>query len=232
MTGKPYDSVKQPNPDSMGNKSRNGFLYSCYYNTLGIYFQEKVKGAILSALEVKYSKYQYSFEGEYLAFKNALYEVIRSHIQHDSERKQDFMCKVADILVYYVKNENDISTFENDRTFRNLVKLAYKGIVKYDKEAFVFDDVRLFKISEYLHKNIKSVFDDNLTLHRVTDIIIFLMKEDIYYRPRFIQILQDLHKAKCFPNGSTVSLVLAGLCELVKNFKLSEVEKANIERFH
>jgi hypothetical protein len=58
------------------------------------------------------------------------------------------------------------------------------------------------------------------------------MKEDIYYRPRFIQILQDIQKKKCYPNGSEVILIFAGLCERVKDFELTPVEIANIERWH
>ena len=107
--------------------------------------------------------------------------------------------------------------------FQGVVKDAIKGCIKfthstilkrYDEEAFIFDDPRLAAIKavsdDYISKNfqhsapIKSDF-----MHKVFDIILFLMKEDVYYRGRFLELFN-----------------------LFPKFELSQVEKENIEEYH
>ena len=230
--GTVWDAEIQPNPDVRGNESRNSFKWNCYHSRLGQFFQKQIKDAILRAINAVHSRNVYSFDGEFSELQKALYESIGSRITEDPDRKQPFMFKIADILVYYAKDECAIKSLQKNKLFQKSVEYAYKGILKYDSEAFVYDDIRLQKISTYLNKNISALWDDNLTFQRVVNIIVFLMKEDIYYRPRFIQILQDLQKDNRYPDGSEVSLVFAGLCEVVKDFELTDAELANIERWH
>lgn len=224
-----WDAEIQPNPDVHGNESRNSFRWNCYHSPLGQFFQKQVKDAILRAINTVHNKNIYYFESEYLTLHNALYEAIREHIKHDAERKQPFMFQVADILVYYVQNENDIKRIQKNKLFKTSVDFAFRGIKRYDKEAFVYEDQRLQKISEYLHDSCSKY---ELSFEKVIDIICFLMKEDIYYRPRFILMLQDIQKKKCYPSNSTVSLILSGLCEVVKDFELTTAEQVNMDVWH
>lgn len=230
--GTVWDAEIQSNPDVTGNESRNSFKWNCYHSKLGQFFQGAVKDAILRAINAVHNKNIYYFESEFLTFHNALYEAIKEHIRHDAERKQPFMFQVADILVYYAQNECDIKKLQKNKLFRTSVDFAFKGIKKYDSEAFIYDDVRLQMISTYLKKNVDALFDNDTTFQKVIDIVCFLMKEDIYYRPRFIKMLQDIQKKKCYPGSSELVVIFSGLCELVNDFELTQVEIENIERWH
>jgi hypothetical protein len=49
-TVRPWDMANEPKPDSVGNGSRNGFLYNCYTHPLGSWFQKVVKGTVVSTI--------------------------------------------------------------------------------------------------------------------------------------------------------------------------------------
>lgn len=230
-----WDAETQPNPDVLGNNSRNSFLWNCYHHKLGQFFQTHVKNAILRAINAVYSKNEYSFDGEYLVLQNALCESIKTRINEDPERKQPFMLKIADLLVYVAQDDSRIKRLEKTKLFKTSVDFAYRGIKRYDSEAFVYDDNRLQEISGVLKNEICVYWQDDCTLQKVAEIIVFLMKEDIYYRPRFIQILQDVGPVVGTIRLKTDSILLVGLCKLChvcKDFELTDIEKANVERWH
>lgn len=230
-----WDAETQPNPDVHGNESRNSFKWNCYHHRLGQLFQNKVKPKILRAIDTIHQKNEYNFEGDFLSLQTALYESIRTHINEDPERKQPFMLKIADIIVYGAYNNSDISKLHNNKLFRTSLDFVYRNIKIYDSEAFTYDDVRLQKISEFLHKEICIHYQDDPTLLKIIDIIIFLMKEDIYYRPRWILILQDIEptvKGITERNPSVILIGLSRLCRLCKGMKLTPTEIENIERWH
>ena len=123
-----WDMANEPKPDSVGNQSRNGFLYNCYTHPMGKFFQETIK--------------------------KGLEAVIRRI--HDKE------------------------------------------IPRYDKHAYEYDDPRLQAINELLKGMMVKHIDDNDTArkHQVfgdfIDVIMFMMKEDVFYRARVIKSLEDL----------------------------------------
>ena len=148
-----WDMANEPKPDSVGNKSRNGFLYNCYTHPLGRFFQNTIKHGILSII----------------------------HRIHDKE------------------------------------------IPRYDKEAYVYDDPRL----RFLDALITKVVEDQIAdqdhdrkqeiLLNCKDICLFMLKEDVFYRPRILQAMVDAAK------------------EIVANEELltavTEYERYNLARF-
>lgn len=118
-----WDKANEPKPDSIGNGSRNGFLYNCYHHSLGRFFQETIKNGIVA--------------------------VIRRI--HDKE------------------------------------------IPRYDKQAYIYDDPRLQKLDQIITETINEVIDDTdrerkrEILLMCKDICMFMLKEDIFYRPRTLK---------------------------------------------
>ena len=85
------------------------------------------------------------------------------------------------------------------------IDFCHSAILKYDPEAYVYEDPRLQKIESVVKDAIEELFYDELErrsfgdgtrkirfMHRAADIGLFLMKEDIYYRYRFISLLQKI----------------------------------------
>jgi hypothetical protein len=231
--GTTWDAEKDANPDVHGNESRNTFKWNCYHHWLGKFFQGPVKNAILRAINAVYAGKSYSFEGDYLILQQALHDSIRVRINEDPTRKQPFMFKIADLLVYAAQNEAFIERLQNNKLFRTSINYAHKGIQKYDSEAFVYDDIRLQKISSFLTLEICKNWQDNIYLQKCADIAIFLMKEDIYYRPRWIQIVQDIQPiVKQLKLDSVFFMGLYKLCNLCEDFEFTPEELENIERWH
>lgn len=228
-----WDAETQKNPDVTGNESRNSFLWNCYHHKLGIFFQKQVKDAILRAIGAVHQRNEYSFDGDILILQTALYEAVRTHIQHDAARKQPFMLSVADILCQCAKDENEIKRLQKNKLFKTSVNFAHRGILRYDSDAFLYEDVRLQTLNTIL-KSENDTFWQDVTISKVIDICIFMMKEDIYYRPRWIRILQDIcGTVGSISNGTNnVLKTLHSVCLASHDFKLTAIEKANIEDWH
>lgn len=230
-----WDAETQPNPDVHGNESRNSFKWNCYHHKLGQLFQNKVKPKMLRAIDTIHQKNEYNFEGDFLALQTVLYDSIRARINEDPERKQPFMLKIADIIVYGAYNDFDIKRLCGNKLFKTSLDFVYRNIKIYDPEAFIYEDVRLQHISKFLHNEICIHYQDDHTLLKIVDVIVFLMKEDIYYRPRWIQILQDIYpdvKDVAERNPSILLISLSRLCNLCKDMELTPIEIENIERWH
>ena len=231
--GSIWDAESQPNPEIHGNESRNSFLWNCYHHKLGIFFQKQVKDAILRAISAVHQRNEYTFDGDILTLQNALYEAVRTHIQHDAERKQSFMLRTVDILCQCAVDKNEIGRLQKNKLFKTSVNFAHRGILRYDSDAFLYEDVRLQTLNTIL-KSENDAFWQDVTISKVIDICIFMMKEDIYYRPRWIRILQDI----CGTVGSisdgtnNVLNTLHSVCLASHDFKLTTIEKANVEAWH
>jgi hypothetical protein len=97
-----------------------------------------------------------------------------------------------------------------------------KEIPRYDKHAYEYDDPRLQAINELLKGMMVKHIDDNDTArkHQVfgdfIDVIMFMCKEDVFYRARVIKSLEDL------------ALAYQSAPEL---FTLTQEEQYNYERF-
>jgi hypothetical protein len=85
------------------------------------------------------------------------------------------------------------------------IAAAHKQITGgYDKDAYIFEDPRLQKLSGFFRSFIAEYFEDGaengcprkLTfMYQLIDIVLFLMKEDIYYRSRFFKMFNELPRA-------------------------------------
>lgn len=85
------------------------------------------------------------------------------------------------------------------------IDFVHSGLLRYDSQAFCYDDRRLQQIEATAKESIHELFFDNAEYRdigdgerkismmlKVLDIALFLMKEDIAYRWRFIMLLQRL----------------------------------------
>lgn len=150
-----WDMANEPKPDSVGNGSRNGFLWNCYTHPLGRFFQNTIKWGIISTIRRV----------------------------HDKE------------------------------------------IPRYDREAYTYDDPRLKMLDSGIASLIEQTYVDfgesdeqykRDILTNLKDIFLFILKEDIYYRPR---ILKNMVEMAHF------------IVENEHLFELTDDEKANLERF-
>jgi len=130
-TVRTFDAANEPRPGCEGNnKSREGFLYNCYFHPLGKFFQHTIKGAIMQTIRRV----------------------------HDTE------------------------------------------IPRYDRQAYVYDDPRLRTLDEILTGAILTLINDTERAHKqeilldLKDICLFMLKEDVYYRPRILQGSVDVAK--------------------------------------
>jgi len=87
---------------------------------------------------------------------------------------------------------------------------------QYDNEAYIFDDERLKRIKTFFYNEGDKYFsyhqkDNRLHYRQGIDIMLFFMKEDIYYRARFLEIMNN--------------------ADQLGKFELDEIEKENIRRW-
>lgn len=85
------------------------------------------------------------------------------------------------------------------------IAAAHKQITGgYDKNAYVFEDPRIQKLSTFFRYFIAENFEDGAAvgcdrklvfMYQLIDIVLFLMKEDIYYRARFFKMFNELPRA-------------------------------------
>jgi hypothetical protein len=88
------------------------------------------------------------------------------------------------------------------------INFVHAGILKYDPTAYQYDDPRLQTIETTVKTDIDLLFFDELErrtwndgrrkielMSKVCDIALFLMKEDIFYRWRFLLMLQHVSKS-------------------------------------
>lgn len=88
------------------------------------------------------------------------------------------------------------------------VDYVHSGLLKYDSQAYELEDPRLLVIKAEATEAIEELFFDELErrtrsdgtrkisfMLKVLDIGLFLMKEDVFYRFRFIRLLQRIGKA-------------------------------------
>lgn len=100
------------------------------------------------------------------------------------------------------------------------IDFAFQTFPKeYDPNIYTVDDDRLNKIEQTVKDYININFQNSKPykeefMLKVLAIIVGLCKEDIYYRARFLEMLNELQKA--FPDG----------------IQLTEAERRNIDKWH
>ena len=83
---------------------------------------------------------------------------------------------------------------------KTIIKIHDWAIPRYDKQAYVYDDPRLQKIDKILSTAINELICDTdckrkrEILLACKDICLFMLKEDIFYRPRILQGSVDVAK--------------------------------------
>lgn len=121
------------------------------------------------------------------------------------------------------RNEFIFSPYEHPKGkfFQNIksgimikaINFAHSAILKgYDMDAYVYDDPRLKAqnefFREYIQENFRHVAYKTEFMNKIVDIIMFLVKEDIYYRR-----LMDMLNRRPY-------------------FELTKDEQENIEKWH
>ena len=86
------------------------------------------------------------------------------------------------------------------------------ALQKWDEDSFVYDDTRMQVLSENIHGYIDEFFDHQERklqfMHKCADICLFMLKEDIYYRARAFDMMNQ-----------------------IPSFTLTEQERENIDTF-
>lgn len=104
---------------------------------------------------------------------------------------------------------HDKGKFLQDVIKKGIIKtidLAHSQIVgKYDKNAFVFEDPRLVELNAYFRSYLSQYFEHDVPrkitfMSQIVDIVMFLMKEDIYYRARFLDMFRDMPRFEITEN--------------------------------
>jgi len=103
------------------------------------------------------------------------------------------------------------------------VNFVHSGILRYDSNAYQYEDTRLIELHNVISESIEELFYDELEarswndgrrkielLKKSCDIALFLMKEDIAYRWRFMLLMQRVGRA-------------------VEHFEPTPEEKANLK---
>lgn len=112
---------------------------------------------------------------------------------------------------------HDKGKFLQDVIKKGIIKaidLAHSQIVgKYDKDAYVLEDPRLVELNAYLRTYLSQNFEHSMPrklkfMTQILDIVMFLMKEDIYYRARFLDMFYHMPR-----------------------FEITETESENIQRW-
>lgn len=131
-TVRPWDMANEPKPDSVGNQSRNGFLFNCYTHPLGRFFQNTIKGGILSVIHRIHDKEIPRYDKDAYVCTDprvqCLDRIVRDTIDEviqdiDRERKRDIARKMWDIFKF-VGLKEDI--FYRPRILQAVVKVAHK----------------------------------------------------------------------------------------------------------
>lgn len=100
------------------------------------------------------------------------------------------------------------------------VEKMHKWIVgEWDKDAFVYDDPRLQALDDSMSELIKELFDHkdyklNL-MNNGADILLFILKEDIYWRPRIFAFLNRLpHFILTKEEQENIEAFTKGVCQV------------------
>lgn len=100
------------------------------------------------------------------------------------------------------------------RSILKVIDFVHKSLVKeYDSQAYVYEDERLRNLNNYFREYISANFiahkQNTEFMTKIADIIMFLMKEDVYYRSRFLDLLNN-----------------------APHSELTDIERENISRWH
>lgn len=234
--GNKIDLEHDVNPDAVGNKSRICFLHHPFFSEIGKRFQYEIKGSLIKLIGLIHEKLDPNTPDEkYKPLHEALINSIKTNIVHESDRLHPTFFQVADIVIHYAQNPDAIKQLSKNKRFRGIIGTVHKGLRAYDKDAYVFDDLRLQEFLGIFKNEIIIYWKGDETLIRASEGFVFLMKEDIRYRRFFIQLLKDTEPVVSDLAKVDRSIFIIGLCRLcdsVKNMELTkeEIVNAQLER--
>jgi len=231
-----WDAETQEHPMSIGNLSRNSFTYNCYHHPIGIYFQDIIKKKIINSIGVLHSKFKYDFSGDLKILRDSLNKSINAHIGNDAggEYKKNYMYQMVNIFLHSVQHPDQVEKSLKNPAIRTVISVSHQWIKRvYGKNtAYVFGDPRLITISKQLKTSIPSIYKNSDLILKIVDICLFLMKEDIYYRPRWILVFQETRETvNLIENSSPLLVCLRDVCEVCKDFTFTDIELANLEKW-
>lgn len=93
-------------------------------------------------------------------------------------------------------------------TIIKTIALIHKQIVgKYDPHAYELSDPRLVEMNTYIRSYISTNFQHSMPrkltfMMQIVDIIMHLMKEDVYYRARFLDLFNNMPRFEITENES------------------------------
>jgi hypothetical protein len=124
-----WDMANEPKPDSVGNQSRNGFLYNCYTHPMGRFFQETIKRGLEGIIRrihdkeiPRYDKHAYEYDDPRIqAITELLKGLMVKHIDdNDTVRKHELFGAFVDIIGFMCKED----VFYRARVIESLKDLA------------------------------------------------------------------------------------------------------------
>jgi len=254
---KPWDIINAPHPNypEGDNSSRCAFKYNHVYNANGQFFQNVVKHGIEATINFVHGNFLKSNPTAFTYTNPQLQELdsfLKAYTKINFQlgrtspgntHQQDIIYKVIDIVLGNKKSGifQSIVKYSFDKS----VGVAHKGFLRYDKDAFVYDDPRLKVLDTFLKDCATQTFDKKRceTMHKVIDIVLGLQKEDIFYRARALDIANQFIRQ--FPNGfesteedkknleqwQIFDIANKFIRQFPNGFELTEFEKKNIERW-
>lgn len=101
------------------------------------------------------------------------------------------------------------------------IDFVHSSILRYDSEAYTYSDERLQALYKTGHECIINLFDSKedpepfrkpAFMLKLLDICLFLMKEDIFYRYRFIELMKQMGRTAehLEPTGEELANLMRG----------------------
>jgi len=109
------------------------------------------------------------------------------------------------------------------------VNKIHKWVVgEWDRDAFVYDDPRLQVLDDSVTEGINTLFDHQDRkldlMHKGADVLLFMLKEDIYWRPRIFTLINKLPYFILTPQESENIDTFTKGVEVVNQFTMQPVE--------
>lgn len=101
------------------------------------------------------------------------------------------------------------------------IDFVHASLLRYDPDAYQFDDPRLLELQKTGTDCINALFESEVKedpfrkisfMLKLLDIGLFLMKEDIWYRPRFIELMKQMGRTAehLEPTGAELVILTRG----------------------
>lgn len=198
---KTYNPITDRNPayPEGNNDSRIGFTNDIHLSEVGNTFQRTLKPKIIKCINIIYV------------------------ITHYLGTRNGMVFKMFKPMI--TKALGAILKYPSEKLTNRVDKWAVK---KWDKDSFVFDDPRMKVLSDSIHEYIDECFDHQDRklefMHKLADICLFMLKEDIYYRARAFDMLNKMPKFGLHEQEEENIVTFTRGVEVVNQFTLKPVK--------